>query len=163
MRWSSSRAFQRRADVPRYARLVPLAEIAPALVERAGQGNVKEVVLALNATAADISRQLRQIQQDASGGRADVGGLEQSVRTIATVHSAEELARMHAGTRLAEVVDDGLAVFQCLLRFAAGLKVVVEVLLGTLNLLKPDFLFQAIAFALLQGFLNLSQLVFDAL
>lgn len=49
---------------------------------------------ALNATAADISRQLRQIQQEASGGRANVGGAEQSVRTIATVGSAEELARM---------------------------------------------------------------------
>ena len=51
-------------------------------------------LLALNATAADISRQLRQVQQEASGGRADVGGAEQSVRTIATVQSAEELARM---------------------------------------------------------------------
>jgi multidrug efflux pump subunit AcrB len=51
-------------------------------------------LLALNATAADISRQLRQMQQEASGGRADVGGIEQSVRTIATVQSAEELARM---------------------------------------------------------------------
>ena len=51
-------------------------------------------LLALNATAADISRQLRRIQQDASGGRADVGGIEQSVRTIATVQSAEELAAM---------------------------------------------------------------------
>ena len=51
-------------------------------------------LLALNATAADISRQLRRIQQDASGGRADVGGIEQSVRTIATVQSATELAAM---------------------------------------------------------------------
>jgi multidrug efflux pump subunit AcrB len=51
-------------------------------------------MLALNATAADISRQLRQIQQEASGGRSDVGGFEQSVRTIATVRSAEELAAM---------------------------------------------------------------------
>jgi multidrug efflux pump subunit AcrB len=49
---------------------------------------------ALNATAADISRQLRQIQQEASGGRTDVGGAEQSVRTIATVQTAEELGRM---------------------------------------------------------------------
>ena len=48
-------------------------------------------LLALRATASDISRQLRQIQQEASGGRADVGGAEQSVRTIATVQSAEEL------------------------------------------------------------------------
>ena len=49
---------------------------------------------ALGATAADISRQLRQVQQEASGGRADLGGAEQSVRTIATVQSAEELGRM---------------------------------------------------------------------
>jgi multidrug efflux pump subunit AcrB len=49
---------------------------------------------ALNATAADISRQLRQVQQEASGGRTDVGGSEQSVRTIATVQSAEELGRL---------------------------------------------------------------------
>ncbi len=51
-------------------------------------------LLALNASAADISRQLRQVQQDAPGGRADVGGIEQSVRTIATVQSAEQLARL---------------------------------------------------------------------
>ncbi len=48
-------------------------------------------LLALRATAADVSRQLRQIQQEASGGRTDVGGIEQSVRTIATVQSAEDL------------------------------------------------------------------------
>ena len=51
-------------------------------------------LLALKATAADISRQLRRIQQEASGGRSDVGGIEQSVRTIATVQSASELATM---------------------------------------------------------------------
>ncbi|MCW5637010.1 MAG: efflux RND transporter permease subunit, partial [Rubrivivax sp.] len=51
-------------------------------------------LLALNASAADISRQLRATQQEAAGGRADVGGIEQSVRTIATVNSADELARM---------------------------------------------------------------------
>jgi multidrug efflux pump subunit AcrB len=51
-------------------------------------------LLALNATAAEISRQLRQTQQEASGGRADIGGIEQSVRTIGTVQSAAELAAM---------------------------------------------------------------------
>jgi multidrug efflux pump subunit AcrB len=51
-------------------------------------------LLALNATAADISRQLRQTQRESSGGRTDVGGAEQSVRTIATVQSAAELAQM---------------------------------------------------------------------
>ena len=51
-------------------------------------------LLALNATAADISRQLRGVQQEAAGGRTDLGGAEQAVRTIATVASAEELARL---------------------------------------------------------------------
>ncbi len=51
-------------------------------------------LLALGTTAADISRQLKRVQQEAAGGRADVGGLEQSVRTVATVHSADELARL---------------------------------------------------------------------
>ncbi|MBS1145353.1 MAG: efflux transporter permease subunit [Proteobacteria bacterium] len=51
-------------------------------------------MLALNVTAADISRQLRQVQQEASGGRADIGGVEQSVRTIGTVKSADELGDM---------------------------------------------------------------------
>ena len=49
---------------------------------------------ALNITAADLSRRVRLIQQEASGGRADVGGTEQSVRTIATVQSVEELAAL---------------------------------------------------------------------
>ncbi|CAD5372688.1 RND transporter [Rubrivivax sp. A210] len=51
-------------------------------------------LLALNITAAGLSRQLQAVQQDASGGRADVGGIEQSVRTLATVKSAAELARL---------------------------------------------------------------------
>ncbi len=48
-------------------------------------------MLALGVTAADISRQLRQVQGEASGGRVDIGGAEQSVRTISTASSAEEL------------------------------------------------------------------------
>jgi len=49
---------------------------------------------ALKVTAADVSRQLRSVQRETPGGRGDVSGAEQSVRTIATVHSADELARM---------------------------------------------------------------------
>ncbi len=48
-------------------------------------------LLARGATAADVSRQLRQAQQDASGGRAQVGGAEQSMRLLASVGSAQEL------------------------------------------------------------------------
>lgn len=51
-------------------------------------------LLAMNTTALDISRQLRQVQQEASGGRAYLGGGEQTVRTIATVQSAEQIATL---------------------------------------------------------------------
>lgn len=56
-------------------------------------------MLALNLTAAEISTQLRQIQQEAPGGRADLGGLEQSIRTVATVQTAEQLAQMEISLR----------------------------------------------------------------
>ena len=51
-------------------------------------------LLALNATASDISRQLRQVQQDSSGGRANLGGAEQALRAVASVQSAAELGRL---------------------------------------------------------------------
>ncbi|MGI4777472.1 MAG: efflux RND transporter permease subunit [Janthinobacterium lividum] len=46
---------------------------------------------ALGATAAEISRQLRLVQIESAGGRTDLGGSEQPVRTMATVRSADEL------------------------------------------------------------------------
>jgi len=49
---------------------------------------------ALGASAADISRQLRQVQRESSGGRTDIGDAEQPVRTLATVGTAEELASL---------------------------------------------------------------------
>lgn len=51
-------------------------------------------VQALNVSLADISRQIKKIQQESSGGRADLGGAEQSVRTLATVATVAELAAM---------------------------------------------------------------------
>ncbi len=67
-------------------------------VSRVG-GDTREVRVALDparlqalgATAADVSRQLRLVQQESAGGRTDLGGLEQSVRTIGTVASADVL------------------------------------------------------------------------
>ncbi|TAJ79486.1 MAG: efflux RND transporter permease subunit [Gallionellaceae bacterium] len=56
-----------------------------------------EKLLALNATASEVSQQLRLIQQEASGGRTDIGGMEQSVRTIATVLTAEDMAKIEIG------------------------------------------------------------------
>ncbi|WP_426078925.1 efflux RND transporter permease subunit [Janthinobacterium sp. PSPC3-1] len=49
---------------------------------------------ALKVSALDVSRQLRLVQREAPGGRGDVSGAEQSVRTIATVKTAEELSRV---------------------------------------------------------------------
>ena len=80
--------------------------VAKRLLQVPGVGAVKRVggvtrevrieldamrMLALGVTAADVSRQLRLMQQEAPGGRGDVSGAEQSVRTIATVKSAAEL------------------------------------------------------------------------
>lgn len=52
---------------------------------------------ALGVTAADISRQLRQVQTESAGGRADLGGGEQPVRTLATVKSAREIGLLEIG------------------------------------------------------------------
>ncbi|TAN49642.1 MAG: efflux RND transporter permease subunit, partial [Methylococcaceae bacterium] len=46
---------------------------------------------ALSATATDISRQLRRMQQESAGGRTDIGNGEQSVRALANVATADEL------------------------------------------------------------------------
>ncbi|AOA58545.1 efflux RND transporter permease subunit [Acinetobacter larvae] len=53
-----------------------------------------EKLLALNATAADVTQQLRLVQQETSGGQTKIGGSEQSIRTIATVKTAAEIAAM---------------------------------------------------------------------
>ncbi|THF64898.1 efflux RND transporter permease subunit [Pseudothauera nasutitermitis] len=49
---------------------------------------------AMGVTAADVSRALRRTQQDSSGGRGQLGGEEQSLRTVATVRRADELRAM---------------------------------------------------------------------
>jgi multidrug efflux pump subunit AcrB len=53
-----------------------------------------ERMAALRVSALDVSRQLRNVQREEPGGRGDVSGAEQSVRTLATVQTAQELARM---------------------------------------------------------------------
>lgn len=71
------------------------------LVKRIG-GVTREVTVeldaarmaALNVSAIDVSRRLKLVQQEAPGGRGDVGGAEQAVRTIATVSSAADLEQI---------------------------------------------------------------------
>lgn len=83
--------------------------VAKRLLSVPGVGSVKRVggvdrevrieldaakMAALNVAAVDVSRRLRLVQQEAPGGRGDVSGAEQSVRTIATAKTASELASM---------------------------------------------------------------------
>ncbi|MDO5653082.1 MAG: efflux RND transporter permease subunit [Brachymonas sp.] len=53
-----------------------------------------ERMQALGVTAADISSMIGYTQLDAPSGRSDVGGTEQSVRTVASARSVEELAAL---------------------------------------------------------------------
>lgn len=53
-----------------------------------------EKLIALQVSAADVSRQIKQVQQESSGGRTDLGGAEQALRTLATVATVDELAAM---------------------------------------------------------------------
>jgi len=53
-----------------------------------------ERLQALGVTAADLSRQLRQMQVESAGGRTDLGGGEQPVRTLATVSTAREVGEI---------------------------------------------------------------------
>ncbi|WP_020651750.1 efflux RND transporter permease subunit [Massilia niastensis] len=84
-------------------------DVAKRLLSVPGVGAVKRVggvfreirvelddarMAALRVSALDVSRQLRNVQREAPGGRGDVSGAEQSVRTIATVQSASALAAM---------------------------------------------------------------------
>ena len=84
-------------------------EVSKALLGVRGVGSVARVggvtrevqvaldparMLSLGVTASDISRRLRAVQQDSSGGRAEWAGAEQAVRTVATVQSAEQLAAL---------------------------------------------------------------------
>ncbi len=65
---------------------------------------------ALGITAAEVSRQLRQVQQESSGGRMQLGEGEQPVRTLATVQTAAEVGRIELATsRGARVRLDQLA------------------------------------------------------
>jgi multidrug efflux pump subunit AcrB len=49
---------------------------------------------ALGVTAADLSRALREVQQESSGGRGQLGGAEQSIRTVALAAQAFDLAAL---------------------------------------------------------------------
>jgi HAE1 family hydrophobic/amphiphilic exporter-1 len=72
-------------------------------------------LLALGITAAEVNTQVRATNVDLGGGRGEVGGQEQAIRTLAGARRVEELAEtkiMLAGGRhvrlsdLGQVIDD---------------------------------------------------------
>jgi multidrug efflux pump subunit AcrB len=64
-------------------------------VDREVQVNLNPALMAgLGVTADAISQALGQVQKDASGGRGDIGGGVQSVRTLGAVKTAEDLASL---------------------------------------------------------------------
>jgi len=87
-------------------------------VSRVG-GVTREVRIALSSakmqslgvSAAAVSQQLRQVQMETAGGRANLGSSEQPVRTLATVKSAVELAALELNLgegrkiRLGQIAD----------------------------------------------------------
>ncbi len=51
-------------------------------------------LMALGVTAADVSRQVRAINTDLAGGRGQIGGQEQTIRTLANARTLENLRDM---------------------------------------------------------------------
>jgi len=71
-------------------------------------------IQAQGVTAAQVNQQLRQINQDSAGGRAEIAGSEQSVRVLGNADTAAQLAGMQIALpggrtarvgNLAQVVD----------------------------------------------------------
>ena len=62
-------------------------------------------------TAGEVNQQLRQVNVDAAGGRAQVGGSEQSIRVLGGAHSAYQLGDLRLTmpdgrvARLSEIAD----------------------------------------------------------
>ncbi|MGQ4272532.1 efflux RND transporter permease subunit [Terrihabitans sp. B22-R8] len=49
---------------------------------------------ALGVTAADVNRQVRALNIDLAGGRSDIGGQEQSIRTLANARTVTDLSEL---------------------------------------------------------------------
>src|SRR5690606_25343781 len=51
-------------------------------------------LMALGVTAAEVNRQIRAVNTDLAGGRGEIGGQEQSIRTLANARTLENLSDM---------------------------------------------------------------------
>lgn len=65
-------------------------------------------LMSLGLSTSDVNRQLRATVVDLAGGRSEVGGQEQSIRTLAGAHSLDDLAEtkiLLSGNRQARLSD----------------------------------------------------------
>ncbi|MVA74283.1 AcrB/AcrD/AcrF family protein [Agrobacterium vitis] len=53
-----------------------------------------DLLTSFGVTAADVSSQLKLVQENASGGRGDLNGLHQTVRTLGAVNSVKDIAAL---------------------------------------------------------------------
>jgi hydrophobe/amphiphile efflux-1 (HAE1) family protein len=64
-------------------------------VDREAWVELDPVLMAgMGVTPSDVSSRLKSVQKESSGGRAEVGGQQQATRTLATVGSVDEIARI---------------------------------------------------------------------
>ncbi|PKA44785.1 RND transporter [Rhizobium sullae] len=63
-----------------------------------------QLMSALGLSAATVSSQLKSVQSDASGGRAEIGGGKQAIRTLGAVSSIEELKALEIPLPSGELV-----------------------------------------------------------
>jgi hydrophobe/amphiphile efflux-1 (HAE1) family protein len=64
-------------------------------VDREVHVNLNPVLMAgLGVNASDVAAQLKKVQQEASGGRGDIGDAVQSIRTLGRVATPEEVAQL---------------------------------------------------------------------
>lgn len=87
-------------------------------VDREIQVNLdSNAMYGLGVSAAAISQQIKSVQQDASGGRGDLGNSVQSFRTMGALHHVNEIADLeiplsngqHIQLKQVATVEDGIA------------------------------------------------------
>ena len=87
-----------RASSCRCAAWAPSTAWAVSRVRCACGAGCEPLAVAGHHGIAEVSRQLKQVQQEGSGGRMDLGVGEQPVRTLATVKTAQEVGQIELAT-----------------------------------------------------------------
>ena len=109
-------------------------------VNREAQVDLDPVRLtAVNLTASEVSRALKRMQKEASGGQSRVGGAEEGIRTVATVREVADLDSLPivlpngSHVRLDEIaaIHDGVSERSSTARFDGRLAVGFRVLHST--------------------------------